>query len=261
MPGENPNDNQQQQSQQQQSPTGIQQNQQQSQQPGGQNNDALASAIAQLTAALGQPKEAEVAQEPGKGISGTGDAVLDGLVESVAIAYPKLDLDRAVGKAIETGDATRIDTAYLREVAGKDFDRVLRIAQSAVSRVNESAAQLKTSVYDAVGGEANWLTAVEAFNKGAPADLKSAVALMLDSGKGPQVKAAAQLVAQYATAGGFLRTSESGGAKYAAPTGGQGLSKADFQAELAKLDRSSRDFREQREQLFNRRSLGQKAGL
>ena len=149
--------------------------------------------------------------------------MLDGIVESVAMAYPKLSIDRAVGKAIESGDARFIDEAYIREVAGKDADRLIKVAKSAVSRVNESASQLKETVYSAVGGEQNWQTAVAAFNKGAPKELREAVAVMLDSGKTTQVKAAAQLVSQFASAGGFIRSnSRSGAPQYSAAAGGQG---------------------------------------
>ena len=238
----------------------------QGQTPQGQQQnspDALAAAIAALTSAL-KPSEqgSEVAAVPGAPQS-TGDDVLDGIVESVAIAYPKLSIDRAVGKAIEAGDARFIDEAYIREVAGKDADRLIKVAKSAVSRVNESATQLKETVYSAVGGEQNWQTAVAAFNKGAPKELREAVAVMLDSGKGTQVKAAAQLVSQFASAGGFIRSSEdrSNAPQYSAAAGGQGLSAADFKAEIAKLDRNARGFQEKRADLYNRRALGQKAGL
>lgn len=158
MPGENTNDNQQQQQQQQHQQVPPAGHQQQQAPAGGQTNDALAAAIAQLTQALGQPKGQEDAVTlPGtRDIAGTGDEVLDGIVQSVSLAYPKLDLDRAVGKAIESGDARFIDAAYIRDVAGKDADRLLKIAAAAVARVNESAGQLKSAVYDTVGGEANW---------------------------------------------------------------------------------------------------------
>ncbi len=175
----------------------------QSQQGQQQNSpDALAAAIAALTSALKPSQQpAEVAGPAGTaGPQSTGDEVLDGIVESVAIAYPKLSIDRAVGKAIESGDARFIDEAYIRAVAGTDADRLIKVAKAAVSRVNESASQLKETVYSAVGGEQNWQTAVAAFNKGAPKELREAVAVMLDSGKGTQVKAAAQLVSQFASA-------------------------------------------------------------
>ena len=236
-------------------------------QQGQQNNspDALAAAIAALTSALKPSQQpAEVAGPAGTaGPQSTGDEVLDGIVESVAIAYPKLSIDRAVGKAIESGDARFIDEAYIREVAGKDADRLIKVAKSAVSRVNESASQLKETVYSAVGGEQNWQTAVAAFNKGAPKELREAVAVMLDSGKSTQVKAAAQLVSQFASAGGFIRSSDSrsGAPQYSAAAGGQGLSANDFKTEIAKLDRNARGFQEKRADLYNRRALGQKAGL
>ena len=85
----------------------------------------------------------------------------------------------------------------------------------------------------------------------------------LDSGKSTQVKAAAQLVTQFASAGGFIRSSDSrsGAPQYSAAAGGQGLSANDFKTEIAKLDRNARDFQEKRADLYNRRALGQKAGL
>ena len=250
------------------------QEQQQQQQQEGQGNagqnaagqqspDALAAAIAQLTSALNQPKAEEQQQTAvSTDIQGTGDEVLDAMVQSVALAHPKLSLDRAVGEAVAYGDARFIDEAYIREVAGKDADRLIRIAKAAVSRVQETTTQLKDAVFNTVGGEENWNTAVAAFNSAAPKELKSAVATMLESGKTNQVKAAAQLVSQYAASGGFIRSGTKGGAPaFGAASGSQGLSKADFQTELGKLDRNARDFREKREDLFNRRTIGQKAGL
>ena len=245
-----------------------QQQQQEGQGPAGQNPagqqspDALAAAIAQLTSALNQPKAEEQQASVSTDIQGTGDEVLDAMVQSVALAHPKLSIDRAVGEAVAYGDARFIDEAYIREVAGKDADRLIRIAKAAVSRVQETATQLKDAVFNTVGGEDNWNTAVSAFNSAAPKELRSAVATMLESGKANQVKAAAQLVSQYAASGGFIRSGAKGGAPaFGAASGSQGLSKADFQTELGKLDRNARDFREKREELFNRRTIGQKAGL
>lgn len=245
-----------------------QQQQQEGQGSAGQNSagqqspDALAAAIAQLTSALNQPKVEEQQAAVSTDIQGTGDEVLDAMVQSVALAHPKLSIDRAVGEAVAYGDARFIDEAYIREVAGKDADRLIRIAKAAVSRVQETATQLKDAVFNTVGGEDNWNTAVSAFNSAAPKELRSAVATMLESGKANQVKAAAQLVSQYAASGGFIRSGANGGAPaFGAASGSQGLSKADFQTELGKLDRNARDFREKREELFNRRTIGQKAGL
>ena len=252
------NESQEQQQQQQQAGQGNA-----GQNPAGQQSpDALAAAIAQLTSALNQPKAEEQQAAVSTDIQGTGDEVLDAMVQSVALAHPKLSLDRAVGEAVAYGDARFIDEAYIREVAGKDADRLIRIAKAAVSRVQETATQLKDAVFNTVGGEENWNTAVAAFNSAAPKELKSAVATLLDSGKTNQVKAAAQLVSQYAASGGFIRSGARGGAPaFGAASGSQGLSKADFQTELGKLDRNARDFREKREDLFNRRTIGQKAGL
>lgn len=252
------NESQEQQQQQQQEGQGNA-----GQNPAGQQSpDALAAAIAQLTSALKPKAEEQQQASVSTDIQGTGDDVLDAMVQSVALAHPKLSIDRAVGEAVAYGDARFIDEAYIREVAGKDADRLIRIAKAAVFRVQETATQLKDAVFNTVGGEDNWNTAVSAFNSAAPKELRSAVATMLESGKANQVKAAAQLVSQYAASGGFIRSGAKGGATaFGAAAGSQGLSKADFQTELGKLDRNARDFREKREELFNRRTIGQKAGL
>ena len=234
----------------------------QAQAPVGANTDSgLAAAVAALTAAL-KPQGDNNDHSPVDAGS-TGDIVLDSMVSSVQLAYPKLDIDRAVGKAIETGDARFIDEAYLREKTGDKFSQVLKIAQAAVERVTERSTSIQNSVFDTVGGKANWDTAVAGFNKEAPQALREAVATMLDSTKAEYIKAAAEMVREFAASRGMLKTTTAPGGRptFSSAPGGNGLSKEAFRAELAKIDLRARDYPQKLEELRQQRAVGARLGL
>ena len=238
------------------------QTQTQTQAPAGANTDSgLAAAVAALTAAL-KPQGDNNDHSPVDAGS-TGDIVLDSMVSSVQLAYPKLDIDRAVGKAIETGDARFIDEAYLREKTGDKFSQVLKIAQAAVERVTERSTSIQNSVFDTVGGKANWDTAVAGFNKEAPQALREAVATMLDSTKAEYIKAAAEMVREFAASRGMLKTTTAPGGRptFSSAPGGNGLSKEAFRAELAKIDLRARDYPQKLEELRQQRAVGARLGL
>ena len=238
------------------------QTQPQTQATAGANTDSgLAAAVAALTAAL-KPQDANNGHSPVDAGS-TGDIVLDSMVSSVQLAYPKLDIDRAVGKAIETGDARFIDEAYLREKTGDKFSQVLKIAQAAVERVTERSTSIQNSVFDTVGGKANWDTAVAGFNKEAPQALREAVATMLDSTKAEYIKAAAEMVREFAASRGMLKTTTAPGGRptFSSAPGGNGLSKEAFRAELAKIDLRARDYPQKLEELRQQRAVGARLGL
>jgi hypothetical protein len=84
----------------------------------------------------------------------------------------------------------------------------------------------------------------------------------MDSGKDTQIKAAAELVVQFAKSQGFVPTPatllNTGASTSFA---GQGLSKEDFQSELRKLSPQSRDFEAKRGELFSRRQVGKQVGM
>lgn len=73
-------------------------------------------------------------------------------MESVALAYPGLNIERAVGRAISEGDSRFIDEAYIREIAGAKGDQVLRVAKAAVQHITNAAAAVQRDVMAAAGG-------------------------------------------------------------------------------------------------------------
>lgn len=227
--------------------------------PAGQNQDA----INQLLAILNKPADTQNVQLPTTGFNPTGDDVLDGMVESVSLAYPGLNIERAVGRAISEGDARFIDEAYIREIAGAKGDQVLRVAKAAVQHITNAAAAVQRDVMAAAGGADKWGAAVAVFNKTAAPELRQAIATMADNPK--TAVAAAQVILQFAAAGGFINTGSQGqGNQYSAPGNASGLSSKEFKTEMAKLNQTagqSADYQDKRAELYNRRVLGKNAGL
>lgn len=190
----------------------------------------------------------------------------DPLIKSTAsillASSPDLDLDRALAKAIQFGRADLIDEAYLKEKGGTNADNLITIAKSLVTQIANVADANEKAVYDIAGGEANWSTAVTAFNQFADPAQRKTIADLLDSGKPQFVQYAAQTVMAFSKQSGAVpftgQQVQTGAASVAAS---QGLSKAQFQAELAKLNRNAPDYAEQSNVLLGRRQLGKQLGL
>ncbi len=241
-----------------------------------QEGDTLAKAVAQLTElfnkqAEGQAPEEEPTQESGD-TDGYGDlnsfdveSLEDPVHRGMALALLEgipdgFDLNRALGLALDRGDASLIDRGYIRDKCGKGADNKIRIAEGLVKAANAHSASIKSSVYEAAGGESQWFAAVAVFNKAAPAPIRHAAAALMDSGDSEKIKSAAALVVQFGRASGGMPVVNprlDGGATIYT---GEALDKAAFQEELAKLDKNSRDYQAQRDALFARRTLGRKLG-
>lgn len=174
-----------------------------------------------------------------------------------------IDLDRVMQRALQHGDPSLIDFAYLREAAGEQAPQLQALAQNIVRAVQAKADEVERGVYAEVGGEEIWHASVAAFNKSAPHELRVTVKQMLDSQNEQFIKAGAKIVAQFGQQSGAvpqpanLMGSTSAGASF----NQHGLSKADFQAELRKLNQNAPNYEQQREALFVRRAAGKRAGL
>lgn len=195
-------------------------------------------------------------------VSSIDDPIIKSMAEVLQLGGKDLDLDRVLGNALAKGDASLVDVAYLAEKGGPQAQQLASIAKGIVNAVNAKSESITTEVHALVGGEANWNQASSVFNSAAPQELKVVVATMLDSTDEKQIKAAAKIVAEFSKtsghlpqAGAALLNSESAGVL------GQGLSKAQFQAELGKLTKDTPTYESEREALFVRRSLGKRGGL
>ena len=174
-----------------------------------------------------------------------------------------VDRGRALGNALTHGDPALIDVAYLREVGGKDAERLVTLAQGIVQHCTAAAAAATTAVYALAGGEANWDAATAAFNRSAPDHLKQFVKYSLDSGSASQVDAGAKAVVEFAKSSGLVATSGTG---FVATGGGQpgsaqGLSKEGFQSAHSALDKNSRTYEREKGELYGRRQIGKQMGI
>lgn len=228
------------------------------------------AAIAAMTAAIKglAPAAPEPAAEPavadtlsGYDVNSIDDPIIKSMATVMQTVGKGIDLDRAIGKAIEDGRIDLIDIAYIREKGGANAQDLVTIATGLVNAVAAKSAAVSSEVHTLAGGQANWDAGVAVFNQAAPQELRMVVAQMMDSGKEQLVKAGAKMVVEFSKASGKLPSIhpllQSGAS---APAAAQALDKVAFQAELRKLDPNSRDFGAQREQLFARRQLGRQLG-
>lgn len=195
-------------------------------------------------------------------VSTIDDPIIKSMATVLKTAGKDLDLDRVIGVALDRGDASLIDAAYVREKAGDKAGDILEIARSIVNAVEAKSAAITSEVHAMLGGEANYAAAVAAFNQNAPGEVRLLVSQMLDSTNEKHIKAGAKLVAEYGRASGLMVQQ---GAPLVGPTSavsgqGQGLSAAEFKTELGKLDLYASDYNEQYNALHERRKLGMSTG-
>lgn len=179
------------------------------------------------------------------------------------LAAPEVDLVRAIGSAIDHGDTSRIDKAYLKEKGGDKADHLIATAEGLVKHVTEAVESITKSVYEQAGGEAAWSQAVAAFNKHAPAYAKQFIASAMNSGDKAKIQQATADVLKFVKDNGHAVVEPQGHVRGNGGSAGEivGLSKAQYQAERAKLDRNARDYADKARELDARRQIGKNQGL
>lgn len=215
-----------------------------------------------LLAALKQPSNAAPAPAaspaPQPQATQGGDSITSGLTS--ILAGSGLDVNRAIGKALEFGDASLIDEAYIKEAGGANAAYVAQVAKGLVEHAVREEQSLAHSVYTAAGGEANWRAALGAFESTAPGHLQTIVKALYDSKDRTNVEAATKTILDFARQAGATITPANIFAGAAAGGSVQALDKAGFQAELLKLDKNSRGYEQARAELFVRRHAGKQLG-
>ena len=234
----------------------------------------MSAAIAALTAALaGQTPAApaapaQAATPPATGSLNTYDvnSIDDPILKSMATVMQTvgkgIDMDRALGKAIENGRIDLIDAAYLREKGGDNAEQLITIAQGIVQAVEAKGQQVTKDIHTLAGGEPVWNASLAAFNSKAPQELRVVIAQMLDSNQDNLIKAGAKMIVEYGKSSGAVPQAnpllQSGAASVPAA---QALDKHGFQEELRKLNPQARTYDTQRAELFARRTLGRQLGM
>lgn len=224
----------------------------------------------QAPAQVQAPAEEELVELTGVPTSNLRDfdvgTIEDPMIKSTAsillATSPDLDLDRALAKAIQYGRADLIDEAYITEKGGANAANLITIAKSLVTQIANAADANEKAIYDLAGGREGWDTAVAAFNQFADPAQRRTIADLMDSGNKQFMQYAAQTVLAFSRQTGAIpnvgQQVQTGPASVAAS---QGLSKAQFQAELAKLNRNAPDYAEQSNVLLSRRQIGKQLGL
>lgn len=199
-------------------------------------------------------------------LANTGNPVLDAgikMMQQVA-GLNSADVERIMAKAYERGDASLIDTAYIKERFKEHADYVEQLAGEYIKHTQERVTTVVDEVYKAAGGKEGWELANQTFAAHAPEHLKNAVEALSNS---ENFTAAAQLVIEFARSSGMVPVPgehiQGGGA-----VANGALSQENFRKELSALRKSvgNRSFesgpaKAQYDALVRRRQAGMQRGI
>lgn len=192
----------------------------------------------------------------------TGNKALDVAVNSFikSTGASDADIQRACQNAIDYGDPALIDDAFLAERFKDKAGDARAIVEAVLEQSQIEKQRVITSVYQEAGGEEPWKEALAVYKQHAPAGLQKALKLMFDSGDAASVKEAAGMVVEFAKGSGVLTRQGSRVTAGSGAADAQGLSKAEFQAALSKLNSSSRSYNADYTKLIELRRIGTQLG-
>jgi len=227
--------------------------------PAGVTPEALAAALAHLEAQK-TPVAPVVPVQPVQATSidpaSIDDPALSGMLGIFLDSCEGIDIDRVLGKAIQSGNPADIDAAYLKDIGKDRAPHLEKLAGAIVQAIKAGAEASTKAAYAEAGSEANWNAAAAAFNQSAPEHLKAVIGQMLQSSSASVHQSAAKMVVQFAQQGGFVNkeaTLLKGGGIH---VGGDALDTAGFKAAIGKLDTYSSTYASDVQALIQRRKLG-----
>jgi hypothetical protein len=209
-----------------------------------------AQPVVQPTGGLNDIKAADIA-----------DPQVRALGELLVASAPGLNIDTLMGLAIAEGDPSKIDIGYLAKNFGDKAQALHNIATQIVKTVAAQATALVQNIHTSAGGEANWKAAVAAFNKNAPAHVRQAAGVLLNSKDNAQVLNGAKLVMEFAQQGGFVAVQGQQVVGQGGIAAEQGITKQVFQQRLNALNKQAPDYLEQWNSLFYQRQVGKNRGI
>lgn len=196
----------------------------------------------------------------------TGNAVLDAGIKMMqqTAGLNANDVNRILSQAFERGDASLVDTAYIKERFGEHAGYVEQLAKAYIEHTTEQTQSTVKAVYELAGGEEAWGLHNETFQQHAPKHLQAAAKALAEAGDFTQ---AASLIVDFSKSTGLVPVAgqhiQGGGA-----VANGALTAAGFKDELAKLrsavgNRSleSGAPKAQYDALVRRRQAGRQAGL
>lgn len=173
----------------------------------------------------------------------------------------------SIEKALEHGDVGLINVANLGALTPEQTQRATQLAQMAYQHTQTEISNMQQAVYAAAGGEAQWNSAIAAFNASATDEAKGYVAYLADNAG--NAKAAAEYVTKYVQGAGL--TTQVQQAPIQGGTGApvaQGLDKQSYsngihslEMQLASRQITQGEYNTQLADLDYRRQVGRNAGL
>lgn len=192
----------------------------------------------------------------------TGNKALDVAVSSFirSTGASDGDLERATKNALEYGDPSLIDEAFLKERFKDRWEEAKQIAEAVVEQTGVERQKLVDAVYATAGDKAKWDASLAVYKQHAAPGLQKAIQLMFDSGDAASVKEAASLVVDFAKGSGVLPSASGRVAAGTGPADAAGLSLKDFQSAMNKLNPSSRTYSADYSKLIELRRIGKQLG-
>ena len=184
---------------------------------------------------------------------------------STELGISEDDFDVVYASALKHNDEGLINPDLLgKELSPEQKVRVQQLAQAAVQETNSRVAHATSTVYRVAGGEAQWETAVQAFNTHAPELEQGYAAYLADQGK---LEEAAKYVIDFNTRGGHTNTVVQAQEQGGNGSVQSGLSKAEYTTKVAELAKvagnrslASPEFSAQLQDLNARRKVGRSQG-
>ena len=173
----------------------------------------------------------------------------------------------SIEKALEHGDVGLINVSNLGDLTPEQAQRATQLAQMAYQHTQTEISNMQQAVYAAAGGEAQWNSAIAAFNASATDEAKGYVAYLADHAG--NAKAAAEYVTKYVQGAGL--TTQVQQAPLQGGTGApvaQGLDKQSYsngihslEMKLASRQITQGEYNTHLSDLDYRRQVGRNAGL
>lgn len=173
------------------------------------------------------------------------------------------DMVRAIGKAVEYGDANLIDTAFIKERFGEHAAYAEMLAKAYLDDQVGQAQKAVNSAYEMAGGKEQWDAATQVFNAKAPEHLRKAARALADSG---DIAGAAKFVIETCQSLGVIAQVNP---KLQGQSGSPAaLTAQAFSEEYSKLRKEvgnrsmeSQAFNGRYQELLARRAAGKRAGI
>ena len=159
------------------------------------------------------------------------------IVTTLNHLMPNMDLQRAFGQALDSGDSQAIDRNYLREMVGDE--NIANAIANTIGMVADSYGdvtdQAYTEVFESVGGQEQWQGIANFFNSNATESEKNYARRLTTSKNPKEIKEGAEFVKAYAQRMGAISKTPAKIGSGAGAIGGQGLSEQEYREKYREI--------------------------